>query len=317
MFGNLAALAGDATRLLNSRTHGGTTDALAALLLIFLVGVNNHGGVFLVFVDGPVENVIVLEGLADEQVPENLPQVRVVGFVIETQGTGVVQVDGELVGETTAKNLCGGGHLLLHDTVVFLLLSSGLQTLPGKRTTAEVEHDITEGFHIITAGLFDTKVSVDTGITGSTREVLVLTVGDVEVRLGVTVFLSETEIDDVDLITTLADTHQKVVRLDITVDKGFGVDVLDPGDELVGQQKDGLEGELAVAKVEEILQTGTEQVDDHSIVVTLGTEPTHKGDTDTTCERLVDTGFIFQLRVFGLDAFELDGNFLARDDVGT
>ena len=95
------------------------------------------------------------------------------------------------------------------------------------------------------------------------------------------------------------------------------MDVFDPGDELVGQQKDGLEGELAVAEVEEILQTGTEQVDDHGIVVTLGTEPTHKGDTDTTGERLVHTGFIFQLGVFGLDAFELDGNFLARDDVGT
>lgn len=317
MFGNLAALAGDATRLLNSRTHGGTTDALAALLLILLVGVDNHSGVLLVLVDGPVENVIVLEGLADEQVPENLPQVGVVGLVIETQGTGVVQVDGELVGETTAKDLGGGRHLLLHDTVVLLLLSSGLQTLPGKGTTAEVEHDIAEGFHIITAGLLDTQVGVDTGVTRGSGEVLVFTVGDVEVRLGITVFLRETKIDDVDLVTTLADTHQEVVGLDITVDKGFGVDVFDPGDELVGQQKNGLQGELAVAEVEEILQTGTEQVDDHGIVVTFGTEPTHKGDTDTTGERLVDTGFIFQLGVFGLDALELDGNFLARDDVGT
>lgn len=160
-------------------------------------------------------------------------------------------------------------------------------------------------------------MGVDTGITRGSGEVLVLTVRDVEVRLGVTVFLSETKIDDIDLVTTLADTHQEVVRFDITVDKGFGVDIFDPGDELVGQQKNGLQSELAVAEVEEILQTRTEQVDDHGIVVTLSTEPTHKWDTDTTGKRLVDTSFIFQLGVFGLDALELDGNFLAGDYVGT
>lgn len=212
-FDDLTTLAGDGTGL------GGTTSSnlassrqsLAALLilgiLILLGSVHDHGSVLLVLVDGPVEDVIVLEGLADEEVAENLAQVGVIGLVIKAQRTGVVQVNGELVGETTAEDLGRGGHLLFHDTVVLLLLGSSLQTLPGERTTAEVEHDITQRFHVIASRLLDTEVSVDTGITGSSSKVLVLTIGNVEVSLGVTVFLCKTEINYVDLIATLTDTH--------------------------------------------------------------------------------------------------------------
>jgi hypothetical protein len=135
------------------------------------------------------------------------------------------------------------------------------------------------------------------------------------VRLWVTVFLGQTEIDDIDLVAALADTHEEVVRLDITVDEGLGMDVLDAGDELIGQQKNGLQGELAVAEVEKILQAGSEEIKNHGIVVALGTEPADKWDTNTTGERLVDTGLIFELGVLGLDRLKLDGNLFTRDNI--
>jgi hypothetical protein len=160
-------------------------------------------------------------------------------------------------------------------------------------------------------------MGVDGGITSSSCQVLVLPIRDVEVGLGVTVFLGQTEIDDIDLVAALADTHEEVVRLDITVDEGLGVDVLDAGDELIGQQKNSLQGELSVAEVEEILQAGSEEIKNHGIVVTLGTEPADKWDADTTSERFVDTGLIFELGVLGLDRLEFDGNLFTRDDVGT
>lgn len=72
-------------------------------------------------------------------------------------------------------------------------------------------------------------MSVDGCITGSPRQVLVLTVWDMEVSLRVAVFLCQSEVDDIDLISTLANPHQEVVRLDITMDERFGVDVLDTG----------------------------------------------------------------------------------------
>jgi hypothetical protein len=159
-------------------------------------------------------------------------------------------------------------------------------------------------------------VSVDAGITGGTSQVLVLSVRNVEVRLGIAVFLSQTEIDHVDLVAALANAHEEVVGLDVTVDEGLGVDVLNAGDELVGEEKHRLQRELAVAEVEQILQGRAEQVQDHGVVVALGSEPAHEGDTDTASEGLVDAGFIFKLRVLGLDALELDGDLLTGDDVG-
>ena len=104
--------------------------------------------------------------------------------------------------------------------------------------------------HVLPPLHTDTKMGIDAGIASGTRQVLVLTIRNMEVGLGVTVFLGKTKIDDVDLITTLADTHQEIIGLDITVDEGLGVNVLDSRDELIGEQQNGLEGEFAVAKVE-------------------------------------------------------------------
>jgi hypothetical protein len=71
------------------------------------------------------------------------------------------------------------------------------------------------------------QVCVDGCVASRARQVLVLTVWDVEVSLGVTVLLGKTEINDIDLVTTLADAHEEIVRLDVTVDKGLGVNVFD------------------------------------------------------------------------------------------
>jgi len=51
----------------------------------------------------PIEDVVVLETLPDEQVAEQLAEVRVVGLVVEAEGTAVVQEDAKLVRETAAK----------------------------------------------------------------------------------------------------------------------------------------------------------------------------------------------------------------------
>ena len=65
----------------------------------------------------------------------------------------------------------------------------------------------------------DAQVGVNGGISSSTSQVLVLTVWDMEMSLRVAVLLSQTEVNDVYLITALADTHEEIVRLDVTVDE--------------------------------------------------------------------------------------------------
>lgn len=77
---------------------------------------------------------------------------------------------------------------------------------------------------------------IDACIAGSSSQVLVLTVWDMKVGLGVTVLLGQTKINHIDLVSTLANAHQKIVRLDVTVNERLGMDIFDTGDELVGQQ---------------------------------------------------------------------------------
>jgi hypothetical protein len=156
---------------------------------------------------------------------------------------------------------------------------------------------------------------VDACVPGCAGQVLVLTVRNVEVGLRVTVLLSQTKIDDVDLVATLSDAHKEVIRLYIAMDEGLGVDVFDAGDELIGKEEDSLQRELAVAKVEEIFQTGPKQVQNHGIVVTFSSKPANEGNPNTSGQRFVDTSLIFELGMLGLDGFEFDGNFFPRYDV--
>lgn len=78
--------------------------------------------------------------------------------------------------------------------------------------------------------LTDAQVGVDGGVAGGAGEVLILAVGDVLVRSGVTVFLGQAKVDDVHQISLLAEPHQEVVRLHVSVDEVLGVDVFNPTD---------------------------------------------------------------------------------------
>ena len=163
-------------------------------------------------------------------------------------------------------------------------------------------------------------MSIDGGVAGGAGQVLVLPVGDVEVGLRVPVLLGKTKVDDIDLVTALANSHQEIVRFNVAVDEVAGVDVLDTRDlwgnnqdqepgvmggfityQLISKQQNRLEREFAVAEVEEVLEGRTKEVDDHCIVVTFGTEPPDEGDADATGKRLVDLRLVLELRMLGLD----------------
>lgn len=73
-------------------------------------------------------------------------------------------------------------------------------------------------------------MSIDGRVAGGSCQVLVLAVRNVKVGLGVAEFLRKTKVDDIDLVATLSNTHQKVVGLDIAVDEVARVDVLDARD---------------------------------------------------------------------------------------
>jgi hypothetical protein len=285
--------------------------------------------------DTPVEDVVVLVTLTDKEITEELAEVGVVRLVVEAKSTSIVQENPKFVGESSAKEIGRGGHLLLHDAVVLLLLGSSLEALPRQSTTQEVHEDISERLKIISAGLLDTQVSVDRGVTSCTSQILVLAVRDVEMSLWITELLRETEIDDIDLVAPLANTHEEVVGFDITMNEVSRVDVFDTGDlitmasqmatkrefshaatyQLVSKKEDCFQAELAVAEVKEVFERRTEEVKDHGVVVAFCAKPPDERNADTAGEGLVDLGLVLELGVFGFDRLKLDGDFLARDDV--
>ena len=90
--------------------------------------------------------------------------------------------------------------------------------------------NISQRFKIITTSLLNTQVCVDGSVTRSTGQVFVLSVRDMEMGLWISEFLCETKVDDVDLVSALANAHQEVVRFDITMNEVAGVDVFDTRD---------------------------------------------------------------------------------------
>ena len=157
---------------------------------------------------------------------------------------------------------------LLHDSVVLLLLGSSLESLPRELTSEEVltvsydekrrqlayHENITKRLEIISTRLLNTQMSIDRSVSSGTSQILVLPVWDMQVCLGVSVFLGESEINHIDLITTFPNAHEKVVWLDISMDKVSRVDVFDSRDELIGEEKNCLQSKFSVTEVEQILE---------------------------------------------------------------
>ena len=177
--------------------------------LLYAAGAKRLSVVFLrTTLNTPVKDVVVLVALTDEEVAEQFAQVRTIRLVVKAKSTSVIQEDSKFVRESSAKEVGGCGHLLLHDTVILLLLRGSLEALPGQSAAQKVHKDIGEGLEIISTGLLNAQVRVDGSVTSGTSQVLVLPVRNMKMCLGVAELLRKTEVDDVNLVATLANTGQ-------------------------------------------------------------------------------------------------------------
>ena len=88
--------------------------------------------------DAPIKGVGILVAFTNEKVTEELVQVRIVRFVIESEHTSVVEEDTKFIGETAEKDISGGGHLLLCNVIILLHIGSSFESLPWEGTTEEV-----------------------------------------------------------------------------------------------------------------------------------------------------------------------------------
>jgi hypothetical protein len=102
-------------------------------------------------------------------------------------------------------------------------------------------------------------MGVNRGIAGSSGKVFALPVGDV-LPVPLDVALGEAEVKYEDLVRGLVEADAEVIGFDVTVDEVAVVDVLDAGDHLVDEDKNGLEGELAEGLIEERLEGGSHKI---------------------------------------------------------
>jgi hypothetical protein len=170
------------------------------------------------------------ESLSDKEVSKQFPQVGIIRLIVEPERAGIIQKDGKFVRQATTKRLGRSRHFLLHDAIVFLFLGGCLKALPRQRAAVEVHHHIPETLEVVATGLFDAKVRVDGRVPSGSSQILVLAIGNVQVRFRIAVFFRKTKVDDVDLVAALTYSHEEVVWLDVAMDERFCVDVFNSGD---------------------------------------------------------------------------------------
>ena len=115
--------------------------------------------------------------------------------------------------------------------------------------------------------LFDTQVSVDRSVPGSTSQVLAFSVRNV-LAVSLDVSLGKSEVKNENFVAGLVQADAEVIRLDVPVNKVPVVDVLNPLNHLVDEDEHSLEGELPESLVEEGFKGGAHQIHNQNVVVT-------------------------------------------------
>lgn len=206
--------------------------------------------------------------------------------------------------EAVAEILDRSRLLLLANLLVLLLISRRLETLPWQPPAQEVHENVTEGLEIVSTRLLASQMGVDTHVTSGTRKRFTFPVGNVLLRLGVTVLFGHTKIDNVDNVGALRSwtANEEVVGLDVPVDQVLLVDCLDSRQlervsidsydasvetyHLLCYHDDCLDRKLPVAVVEQVLETGTEQINHQDVMEAFLAEVINIRDPG--CEMLVD-----------------------------
>jgi hypothetical protein len=139
----------------------------------------------------------------------------------------------------------------------------------GKFSQVKVKQTEANSFKIISAGLLNPQVSVQTRISCSSSQMSILAVGDVLLRPRVSILLSQAKVDQVDNIGAGTQTQEKVIGLDISMNVVAPVNLFYPLNHLVGEHEHSFQTEFLAAVVEKVSKTWPQHVHHHDIKVGL------------------------------------------------
>eukprot|EP00760_Papus_ankaliazontas_P002124 PhM_4_TR10854/c0_g1_i1/m.86520 len=272
---------------------------------------------FLIF-RNPVKDIVLLLPHADQKVHPQLPHRTIGRGLLKFKRTAHLQVRSERHGEVLAQHIgVTGRDLFLTNSSVALGLRRGLQALPGQRALVEKHADEGKRFHVVTARQLVPQVRVHTGVARGAGERPALLVWDMHLCLQVNVFLSEAEVNQVEVVPSQRpEAETEVLGLEIAVDEAPCVYPLHLVDHLLHHHADRLHAEPLSAVGEEFLEVRPQQVHHHDIEVALLTHPVQRGDARHLVAAAVQQRehFCFpeQLGELSFDAFQLDGNLCVR-----
>ena len=152
---------------------------------------------------------------------------------------------------------------------------------------------------------------VNGGITGGTCQRPPLPLGNVLQGTGVSISLTQPEINAVDKVArSTPPIRDKVGRLDITMDQMARMHQFHSFQHLIGDHEDCLETETTAAFVELIFEGGSKKVHDHEIIGVLGTEVVDFGKAGSILQFTVDFVFVAELGAAGSMLFEFYSHLL-------
>lgn len=129
---------------------------------------------------------------------------------------------------------------------------------------------MTDRFEVVAAGLLNALVRVDGGVARGTSQVFAILVRDM-LAFGVLEALSEPKINDENIVLLcLRAANKEIVGLDVAMDDSLLVHLLNALDHLRADKQHRLEVELALARLEQVLNGGSEQVHDHHVELLVG-----------------------------------------------
>lgn len=178
---------------------------------------------------------------------------------------------------------------------------------PREAPFQEVDQHVPNRLQVIPSAVRTAFVYVQTGIAKSSNKAFpVFHLVHMRFGLWVHVPCSHSQINSVDLVEFLPQSHDEILRLDVPVQVPLVMQVLDIRDDLVCDHQDSLQGESSVADLKIILQVVAEKVSDHEVKILFLAVPFDIRNPDAALELREDGALVGQ-------EFVLGGCWLALD----
>lgn len=152
----------------------------------------------------------------------------VVGGFFEGEFAGVVEEGDELGRTVFAEEFGSGGELKGFDFSVLFSFSFRVNVLPRQGPSQQINQRMRHPLQVVPPALLDSNVGVETGVARSASQALVGSVWNVLPSSGVFELLGQSVVDYVQEPLVLPLAQKKVVRLNVSVDKILGMEILYP-----------------------------------------------------------------------------------------